>query len=157
MRRQTLSTTTVTRMRGNDLPPIVIDYLRRLRSLPVGAWAQAAAALDEAERRARAKPGSDSIAAAHASLRRIVSGMPGLAVQTQRRVQNLVEVAQTCLHSADCAMLKRAALAAALALMARPALGERLFTQLYAPFEPWIPLQELEAEREAAFEGAVPA
>lgn len=151
MRRQSLTADMSGTARGaTELPPVVVDYLNRLRSMPVGAWSEAARALNEAERRARARPAADSVAAAHASLRRIMSGMPGLAVQTQRRVQDLVEVAQTCLHTADCALMKRAALAAALALAVRQSLGETLFALLYEPFEPWIPLRELEQHQQDA-------
>lgn len=138
----------------NELPLVVIDYLHRLRRLPVGAWCDAARALDQAEQRSRTQPGTDSIEAAHAALRRIVAGMPGLAVQTQRRVQNMAEVAQTCLHVADASKMRRAAVTAALALAAREMLGEGVFERLYAPFEPFIPLGDLVAGAE---EHALPA
>lgn len=129
----------------NELPSVVIDYLHRLRRLPVGAWCDAARALYEAEQHSRTQPGPESIEAAHASLRRVVAGMPGLAVQTQRRVQNMADVAQTCLHIADASRMRRAAVTAALALAAREMLGERVFERLYAPFEPFIPLSDLVA------------
>ncbi|MBA3890722.1 MAG: hypothetical protein H0X64_09330 [Gemmatimonadaceae bacterium] len=126
-----------------ELPAVVIEYLLRLRRLPVGAWNDAAQALVAAERDAGSAPSADSIAAAHAALRRIVAGVPGLAVQTQRRVQNMVEMAGTCMHISDCTKMKRAALTAALALAVRSALGEPLFAKLYAPFEQYIPLADL--------------
>jgi hypothetical protein len=145
MRHQTYDAVTPMHAGAADkeLPAVVIDYLLRLRRLPVGAWNDAAQALVAAERNAGSTPSATSIAAAHATLRRIVAGVPGLAVQTQRRVQNMVEMAGTCMHISDCTKMKRAALTAALALAVRQSLGEPLFTQLYAPFEPFIPLEDL--------------
>lgn len=144
MRHQTYDAVTpmTTGAADRELPAVVIEYLLRLRRLPVGTWNDAAQALADAERDASTAPSATSLAAAHATLRRIVAGVPGLAVQTQRRVQNMVEMA-TGMHVTDCAWMKRAALTAALALAVRPSLGEGLFAQLYAPFEPCIPLAEL--------------
>ena len=128
-----------------DLPPIVVDYLNRLRQLPVGAWADAGQALQMAEQTSGNSGRPGPVAAARATLRRVVGQMPGLAVQTQRRVQDMVEIAGACLHAETVAPMRRAALTAALALATRDAIGDKAFERLYAPFEPFIPHAELEA------------
>jgi hypothetical protein len=130
---------------GSDVPAIVGRFLTRLRRVPVGAWAGAARVLDEADREGGNLPGAPgSVSAARASLRRVAAAMPGVAAQTQRRVQNMVEIAQTCLQTADAASMRRAALGAALGLAALPTIGEETFTTLYAPFESLIPLEDIQ-------------
>ena len=128
----------------NDLPPIVLDYLNRLRQLPVGAWADAGQALHMAELTIGSSGRPGPVAAARATLRRVVGQMPALAVQTQRRVQDMVEIAGACLQAETVAPMRRAALSAALALATRDAIGEKAFERLYAPFEPFIPHAALE-------------
>lgn len=118
-----------------ELPEVVIGYFNNLRRVPVGQWAAVA--------RDAVDSGNDAAAAAHASLRRVVSRVPGLAVQTQRRVQNLVEIAATCLPAADASAMRRVALGAALALATRSLLGDESFTLLYEPFASLIPLDDL--------------
>lgn len=127
-----------------DLPPIVLDYLNRLRHLPVGAWADAGQALYMAEQTAGSSGRPGPVAAARATLRRVVGRMPGLAAQTQRRVQDMVEIAGACLQAETVAPMRRAALTAALALATRDAIGNKAFERLYAPFEPFIPFAVLE-------------
>jgi hypothetical protein len=68
---------------------------------------------------------------------------PGVAMQTSRRVRNMAAVANGFVHPADVVRMKKTALAAALALVARPMLGEADFARLYAPFADIVPLHEL--------------
>jgi hypothetical protein len=137
---------------GADLPPAVLAFLERLRRLPLGSWATAALEAD----------GVDTIAAlsdvpvtrddgseARRRLRVIVDGMPGVAAQTRRRVHDLVAVANGFVHPAIVARMKKSALTAALALVARPRLGDEDFHELYAPFATLVPLRSL-AQRSPA-------
>lgn len=116
-----------------ELPDVVIGYFNRLRRLPVGDWAAVA----------RASAADGDAAAAEATLRRVVGRMPALAAQTQRRVQNFVEVAASCLPESDAAAMLHVALGAALALATRSIVGEEAFATLYAPFASLIPLEDL--------------
>lgn len=131
------------------LPVAVADFLNGLRRVPVGEWADAARTAEHQGTAADASRG-----AAAATLRRIVAGMPGIAKQTQRRVRNLVEVAEGCVDERVTGAMRRTALNAALALATRDALGEDVFAQLYAPFDALIPLPEAEIDVSAAWDAA---
>jgi hypothetical protein len=130
-----------------ELPDTVIGYFNRLRRLPVGDWAAVA----------RASAADGNAAGAEATLRRVVGRMPGLAAQTQRRVQNFVEVAASCLTESDAAAMLHVALGAALALATRPLVGEEAFTTLYAPFASLIPLEDLDGHPDLDAWGQAPA
>lgn len=123
------------------LPVDVVDFLNGLRRLPVGEWADAAR---DAERAGQG--------AATATLRRVVAGMPRIAALTQRRVRNMVEVAQGCVDDESTGAMRRVALNAALALATRDALGDEMFAQLYAPFDALIPLPDPDIEGAAAWD-----
>ena len=127
---------------GTNLPAPAIEYLRQLRKLPLYAWAGAARAV-EAARAQHHDDDARTDAAAHAALRDTAESIPGLAAQLRRCVDNLGEIAGSCLDGADTARMQRAALCAALAVATRAQLGESLFRRLYAPFEPVIPAEAL--------------
>lgn len=143
-----------TRPTSGELPPVALAFLEHLRRLPLGAWADAGrrlAELDEHERRTLRSAGSNPDAAVRAVLRRLVNANPRVAAQARLRVLNLSAVAHGFVHPADVARMKKAALAAVLALIARPELGERRFAAVYEPFATLIPLAALpEAEIEVA-------
>lgn len=127
---------------GGELPPAVLGFLEHLRRLPLGAWVDAARHADEPAV-GRAPGRAPSAAHPRARLRRIMDEAPGVTMQTRRRVRDLAAAASGFVHHADAARMKKAALAAALALVARPTLGEDDFARLYAPFADVVPLEEL--------------
>jgi hypothetical protein len=132
---------------AGELPAVVADFLEQLRRLPLGAWAEAGRRLEELDARDRLlagdAPGSDS--AVRAQLRQVVNEMPRVAAQARQRVMNVAAMAQGFVHPADLARMKKAALAAVLALVARPTLGEERFAAIYAPFAEHIPLDGTDA------------
>ena len=134
---------------GSDLPPVVAAFLDRLRRLPLGAWAEAGRRLEEIDRldrRVRLAAGlgvPERRTAVRAHLREVVNASPGVAVRARQSVTDLAAVAQGFVHPAEVARMKKAALAAALALVARPALGEEGFAEIYEPFATLIPLASL--------------
>jgi hypothetical protein len=131
---------------AGELPPVAFAFLEQLRRLPLGAWADAGrrlAELDEHERLALGRNGSDATATVRAVLRREVSAHPRVAAQARQRVLHLAAVAHGFLHPTDVARMKKAALAAVLALIARPELGEQRFAAVYDPFAALIPLATL--------------
>ncbi|HEX6629949.1 MAG TPA: hypothetical protein VF048_02610 [Gemmatimonadaceae bacterium] len=132
-----------THARGAALPPVVLGFLEHLRRLPLGTWADAAHLADEAVIGAPAGAAAPSAADTRARLRQIMDEAPGVAMQTSRRVRNLASMASGFVHPADVVRMKKTALAAALALVARPALGEADFARLYAPFADIVPLTEI--------------
>ena len=139
---------------AGELPPEVAAFLERLRRLPLGAWADAGRLLEELDARpAAAGPLAD--VAAHgaevrAELRQVVNAMPREARQIRSRVLHLATVAHGFVHPSDVARMKKAALVAALALVARPALGPARFGRAYAPFATSIPADSLLAAAAAA-------
>lgn len=144
---------------AGELPPEVAAFLDRLRRLPLGTWAEAGRmleALDAASAR-RASPSRRATAAGpealhgaevRAELRRVVNAMPRQAAQIRGRILDLATVAQGFVHRSDAARMKKAALVAALALVARPALGDERFDRAYAPFAASIPVGSLLAAGE---------
>ena len=126
-----------------SLPAPAVEYLRRLRGLPLYAWAGAARAVETIRAQGNTEDDARTTAAAHAALRDTVEAIPGLAIHMRRCVDNLAAIAETCLDAEDTVRMQRAALCAALAVAARAELGEQLFRRLYAPFEPLIPSEEL--------------
>ena len=127
------------------MPGPAVEFLRRLRGLPLYAWAGAARAVEAIREQGDTDDDARTTAAAHAALRDTVESVPGLAIHLRRCVDNLVEIAETCLDGADVTRMQRAALCAALAVATQDQLGESLFRRLYAPFEPLIPAGDLRA------------
>ena len=133
---------------AGELPPVALAFLEQLRRLPLGTWADAGrrlAALDTHERRALGHTGDGSSATVRAVLRRVVNATPRVAAQARLRVLHLAAAAHGFVHPADVARMKKAALAAILALVARRELGEQRFAAVYEPFAALIPLASLPA------------
>ena len=131
--------------------PIVVAFYRRLRNLPLGAWADVAlgaAPIGDDRRPAAGDP--SSAAQARARLREIMNVRPRVVARHRRTVQQTVAVAEGFVHRAVAARMKKVALTASLALAARPWLTEETFARLYAPFADLIPLDELTADPSAA-------
>ena len=136
---------------GVALPREILGFYERLRHVPLGLWAAAAESVPT--RAPSRRPDGGPVtpgAAARARLRRAVNGMPGVVAQSRRRVLDLVSAAEGFVHPSSIARMKKSALTAALALGARPALGEEDFAQLYAPYAALIPLQALAAAENGA-------
>ena len=130
----------------SELPRVALDFLEQLGRIPLGAWADAGrrlAELDAAEQRALAGTEHGPDTTARAVLRQLVNARPRVAAQARQRVLHLAAVARGFLHPSEVASMKKAALAAVLALVARPELGERRFAALYEPFAALIPLDGL--------------
>lgn len=135
--------------RHNELPPLAASFLERLRRLPLGAWADAARALDESGALTLSGDVSTPLSdAARARLRWLMDEMPGVTTKARRRVHDLAAVAQGFLHPREVARMKKAALTAVLALVARPDLDEDEFARLYAPFATLVPLDVLAGRAE---------
>jgi len=126
-----------------ELPPLVRAFLEQLRRLPLGAWVDAGRHLEELDRRGTLGA-RRSAGAVRAQLRQLVDDMPHVAPRVRARVLDLTSVAQGFVHPAEVARMKKAALAAALALAARPTLNADLFADVYEPFSAHIPLASLE-------------
>lgn len=133
----------------HELGPLVRGFYQHLRRLPLGIWAKLAEdpELDDAEHpfllRADEHRSSSPDRRARARLRQIIDEMPGAAAQVRARVHGLVAVADGFVHPRAVARMRKVALTAALALVARPKLTEEEFGLLYRPFARAIPLNEL--------------
>lgn len=129
-----------------ELPQVALAFLEQLRRVSLGAWADAGrrlTELDEDERRVLARTGSGADATVRAVLRRAVHARPRVAAQARQRVTYLAAVAHGFVHPSDVARMKKAALAAVLALVVRDELGEERFAAVYEPFAALIPLAAL--------------
>ena len=130
----------------SELPRVALAFLEQLGRIPLGAWADAGrrlAELDAAEQRALAGTEHGTDATARAVLRQLVNARPRVAAQARQRVLHLAAVGRGILRPSEVASMKKAALAAVLALVARPELGEHRFAALYEPFATLIPLEGL--------------
>lgn len=139
------------RSEASGLPPAVLAFLEHLRRLPMGAWADAARAAGPS-----APLGIDGAlhAAGRARLRHVVDSSPTLTARIRSRVHDTVAVLHGFLHPVDVLRMKKAALGAALAIAARPALDPEDFDRLYAPFSALIPLRDLASAAKAGDLGA---
>jgi hypothetical protein len=128
-----------------ELPPAVVGFLERLRRLPLGAWVEAGRRLEELDRDERAVHGRarPSLGSVRARLREVVDRSPHVVARARHRVLDQAAVAQGFVHPAELSRMKKAALAAVLALVARPTLGEERFARVYEPFAGIIPLDSL--------------
>ena len=126
-----------------ELPPIVRAFLERLHRLPLGAWVDAGRRLEELDRRGTLG-GRRSANSVRAQLRALVEDVPHVAQRVRERVLDLVAATHGFVHPAEAARMKKAALAAALALAARPSLDAERFAEVYEPFAALIPIASLE-------------
>lgn len=139
-------------LHAGGLPPLVRAFVERLRHVPLRAWAELAeeadpGALDAPDRHhALADRAPTPLDGARARLRSLVDETPGHAALVRRRVLELTAAAEGFVHPATVALMKEAALTAALALSVRPSLAPGDFEELYGPFAAVLPLAELEAE-----------
>lgn len=134
----------VTLEHGVVMPPAVLAFLRQLKRLPLGVWADVA--FSRTSRPADVVVESalpNSLVGARARLRRLIDARSGLAVRIRQRVHELVAVAEAFLHPAVVARMKKVGLSAALALAVREQLDPDDFALLYAPFAELIPLDDL--------------
>lgn len=116
---------------------IVVRFCERLRHLPLGVWADASERVERADSLARAARGR---------LRQTVERMPWAKGHVTPRVNELVSVAEGFVAPGTTARMKKVAVTAALALVARPDLSDEDFKWLYAPFADTIPLDSLERD-----------
>lgn len=126
-----------------ELPPIVRAFLERLRRLPLGAWVDAGRRLEELDRRGTLGA-TQSASVVRSQLRQLMEARPHVAPRVREQVLHLIAATQGFVHPAEAARMKKAALAAALALAARPSLGAERFAEVYEPFAALIPIASLE-------------
>lgn len=129
------------RRTGGDETAVVLPFLVRLKRIPLAAWMRASLPL--ADGPAEDDFDSPLSAAARARLRAIVEHMPSGVKFARARVYDYVSVAEGFAPPAIVMRMKRVALTAALALLARPHLSAAEFERLYGPFMNLIPPSEL--------------
>jgi hypothetical protein len=120
---------------------VVLPFLVRLKRVPLATWMRASLPLADG-------PDDDDFdsplsAAARARLRAIVEHMPSGVNFARSRVHDYVAVAEGFAPPVVVMRMKRVALTAALALLARPHLSAAEFDRLYGPFATLIPPSEL--------------
>lgn len=132
------------------LPEPVRLFLRtELRRIPLRSWADAARTLADDP-----NVGIPARSEARTRLRAAIEARPAEAARIRRTVDSLVEVAEGIVHPRDIRLMRKAALSAAFALVARDDLDPADFEDLYRPFGELIPLSVLEG---GADEGLPPA
>ena len=144
-------TTTVSAASGEraggdaDDNTVLREFFTRLRKVPLSAWIDAAVPF--ADVRGEDDFESGPTAAARARLRAIVDRMPAGLTLAKARVQDYAGVAEGFAPHGVVSRMKRVALTAALALIARPHLSKSDFERLYKPFSSLIPVNELPRAR----------
>lgn len=128
-----------------DESTVLREFFARLRKVPLSAWINAAVPL--ADVRGSDDFESDSTARARARLREIMDRMPAGVSLAKARVQDYIAVAEGFVPHGVVSRMKRVALTAALALIARPHLSRSEFERLYGPFANLIPADELPRAR----------
>ena len=124
---------------------VLREFFARLRKVPLSAWIDAAVPF--ADVRGEDDFESEPTAAARARLRAIVDRMPAGLTLAKERVQDYAAVAEGFAPHGVVSRMKRVALTAALALLARPLLSQAEFDRLYKPFSALIPVEELPRAR----------
>lgn len=122
-----------------ELPPVARHFHRRLLHVPLGVWAERAARDANGEH----VPLPDPDTSARKRLRRLMDEHPAVVAQVRRRIADTVAAADGFVESRVIPRMERVALTAALALVARDALGDEEFQRLYRPFADLIPEREL--------------
>jgi hypothetical protein len=131
-----------------EMTPVVQAFFARLTRLPLEAWIRISVPKAEwaSDVALVEKPDTDpETASARARLRSVMEQMPSALVRAKRRVYDITDVASGLTAEAVRAPMTRAALTAALALIARPYLSAQEFVRLYHPFSELIPVETLEA------------
>lgn len=121
------------------------EFFTRLRKVPLSSWIDAAVPFVDV--RGDDDFESEPTAAARARLRAIVDRMPAGLTLAKSRVQDYAAVAEGFAPHGVVSRMKRVALTAALALLARPHLSKADFDRLYKPFSALIPVEELPRAR----------
>ena len=124
---------------------VLREFFTRLRKIPLAAWIDAAVPF--ADVRGDDDFESEPTAAARARLRAVVERMPNGLTLAKARVQDYAAVAEGFAPHGVVSRMKRVALTAALALIARPHLSRGDFERLYRPFATLIPANELPRAR----------
>ena len=129
------------RRAGGEEATSLLPFMVRLKRVPLATWMRAALPLaDGASEHAYDSP---LAADARARLRTIVEHMPGGVAFARSRIHDYVAVAEGFAPPVIIVRMKRVALTAALALLARPHLSDEEFERLYGPFAALIPPDEL--------------
>ena len=130
---------------GSDDTVVLREFFLRLRKIPLSSWIGAALPLADVHPEDQFE--SPLTSAARARLRTICDGMPASCNMARARVHDYVTVAEGFAPPAVVSRMKRVALTAALALVARPHLTAAEFARLYGPFTSLIPADELPRSR----------
>lgn len=130
-----------------EMTPMVQQFFARLMRLPLEAWIRrsppkAGWASDIMLADRSDDEGSTSLA--RARLRSIMDQMPSALARAKHRVHDITDCTAGLAAEAVRAPMTRAALTAALALIARPYLTADEFARLYSPFAELIPVEALE-------------
>lgn len=126
---------------GGDETAVLLPFFERLKRMPLATWMRAGMPL--ADGPAEHDFDSPMSAAARARLRAIVDHMPSGVRLARSRVHDYVAVAEGFAPPAIVLRMKRVALTAALALLARPHLSPAEFERLYGPFMRLIPPNQI--------------
>ncbi len=129
------------------MTPVVQQFFARLMRLPLETWIRTSTPKEgwatDSMLASRADDGG-AAALARAKLRRIMDEMPSALGRAKRRVHDITDCTAGFAAEAVRAPMTRAALTAALALVARPHLTADEFRHLYGPFAELIPVESLE-------------
>lgn len=120
-----------------DRTQILQRFLNHLRRLPLESWMRIAESAPMALTDRAEEP--EEVRAARVRLRAVMDTMPVALRQAKRRVHDIADATAGFTPRTLNASMKRVALTAALALVARPYLFENDFAALYAPFSEAIP------------------
>lgn len=123
------------------LPEVALHFHQRLMHVPIGKWAEVAA--DDAN--GDHASSRDPDARARHRLRRIMDEYPDTVVRMRRRIEDTIDSAEGFVSRRMLPRMKRVALTAGLALVAKSQLASDDFARLYRPFEDLIPERELPA------------
>ena len=144
--RTTVPAPSVKRAGGDaDDNTVLREFFTRLRKVPLSAWIDAA--VPYADTRGEDDFESEPTSVARARLRAIVDRMPAGLTLAKARVQDYAAVAEGFAPHGVVSRMRRVALTAALALIARPHLSQADFERLYRPFSALIPVDELPRAR----------
>ncbi|HUF28163.1 MAG TPA: hypothetical protein VMM18_14400 [Gemmatimonadaceae bacterium] len=134
-----------TRPGGHDETALLQHFFTRLHHVPLADWIEAAVPTADGTFVDRYE--SDEARAARRRLRDIADRYPAAVNLARARVQHFVTAAEGFTAPSIVARMKRVALTAALALVARPHLSRDDFELLYGPFATLIPPDHFESSR----------
>lgn len=123
------------------LPAVALHFHQRLTHVPIGRWAEVAAGDANGEHASSRDPDTR----ARHRLRDVMDKHPETVVRMRRRIDDTIDSAEGFVSDKMLPRMKRVALTAGLALVARSQLPAEDFARLYRPFEDLIPERELPA------------